>query len=57
MASRVGPKTDYLVAGRKPGSKLAKANELDQVTVLDLDELFALLEPADPTPPSSAAAE
>lgn len=41
-ASSVSKKTDYLIAGEKAGSKLAKAQELD-VTVLNEDQFEALI--------------
>ena len=45
-SSAISKKTDYLLAGANPGSKLAKANELN-VPVIDLKRLQAMLEPAD----------
>ncbi|MCH2100481.1 MAG: NAD-dependent DNA ligase LigA [Planctomycetes bacterium] len=42
VAGSVSPKTDYLVAGEKAGSKLAKAENLG-VTVLDEADLLAML--------------
>lgn len=45
-SSSISKKTDYLLAGANPGSKLAKANELN-VPVIDLKRLQAMLEPAD----------
>ncbi len=54
VASSVSSKTDYLAAGDKPGSKLAKAKALG-VTVLDADAFFALLDV--PGPPSSSSAD
>jgi DNA ligase (NAD+) len=42
VSSSVGKKTDYLVAGQDPGSKVKKAAELG-VEVLDEDALWGLL--------------
>ena len=42
VTGSVSKKTDYVVAGESPGSKLAKAEELE-VTVLDEPGLRALL--------------
>ena len=42
VASSVGKKTDYLVAGMDPGSKLKKAQELG-IEVLDEDALRAMI--------------
>ena len=42
MTGSVSKKTDYLVAGEDPGSKLTKAQELG-TEVLDEDGLLALL--------------
>ena len=55
VAGSVSRNTDYLAAGDKPGSKLAKAKELG-VTVLDPDALFTLLDLPAPQPLSSAGA-
>jgi len=46
-ASSVSTKTDYLVAGERAGSKLARAEKLG-VTVLDEDGLRRLLEGGQP---------
>ena len=44
VSSSVSRKTDYLLAGTKPGSKLARAQELG-IPVLSWDDLLALLPP------------
>src|SRR5690606_13696198 len=46
VSGSVSKKTDYLVAGADPGSKLAKAEELG-VTVIDEAQLLDLLGAAD----------
>jgi DNA ligase (NAD+) len=45
VTSGVSKKTDYLVAGENPGSKLAKAESL-KVAVLDEEGLLTLLQPS-----------
>ena len=45
MGSSVTGKTDYLVAGADPGSKLADAERLD-VKVIDDEELLGLIDGA-----------
>ena len=47
VISSVSSRTTHLVAGEKPGSKLAKARALG-VPVIGLDELAAMLAPEDP---------
>lgn len=42
VSSSVSSKTEYLIAGEKPGSKLKKATDL-QITILDEDEALKLL--------------
>ena len=42
MTTSVSKKTDYLVAGENPGSKLAKAEKFE-IPVLDEPGLLALL--------------
>lgn len=44
VTSSISRKTDYLLAGANPGSKLSKANDLD-IEVLDEDGLNKLLRP------------
>lgn len=62
VTSSVSSKTNYLVAGQKPGSKLAKAQELG-VSVIGEDELSGLLAKAggadfdSPLPPSGDVPE
>ncbi len=46
IASGVSKSLNFLVAGNKPGSKLAKASELD-VTILDEQGFRALVYPAE----------
>jgi DNA ligase (NAD+) len=43
VASGVSKKTDFLVAGADPGSKLKKAKELD-VEILDENQLLEMIE-------------
>ena len=42
VSSAVSSKTEYLIAGEKPGSKLKKATDL-QITILDEEEALKLL--------------
>jgi DNA ligase (NAD+) len=42
VGSSVGKKTDYLVVGEDPGSKLKKAKELE-IEILTEDELLSML--------------
>jgi DNA ligase (NAD+) len=42
VSSSVSSKTDYLVAGDKPGSKLTKANEMG-IKILEEAEALTLL--------------
>ena len=52
MTGSVSRKTNFLVAGEKAGSKLAKAEELD-IPVIDEGELLRMLG----TPPADAHEE
>ena len=42
VSSSVSSKTEYLIAGERPGSKLKKATDL-QITILDEEEALKLL--------------
>ncbi|HJN01227.1 MAG TPA: BRCT domain-containing protein [Gammaproteobacteria bacterium] len=42
VTSSVSTKTSYLVAGKKPGSKINKANDIG-VTIINEDQLVSLI--------------
>ena len=44
VISAVSKKLDYLVVGAKPGSKVAKAEKLGTITILDEQEFLDLIE-------------
>lgn len=54
ISGSVGKKTDFVLAGENPGSKLAKAQSLG-VTIVHEHDLLALAHGASPTPPANSS--